>query len=129
MLGQAEANLPANRIETLAYDKAADSDEVHKLLSSRKITPLIQMGSLWESEPERILPGHGGSSNVVYDESGTIYCYDKVSETPVRHKMAYIGHEPARETLKYRCPAKHEGWDCPMSKISNAGKSGRSMRR
>jgi hypothetical protein len=33
------------------------------------------MGSLWESAPERILPGHGGSSNVVYDESGTIYCY------------------------------------------------------
>jgi hypothetical protein len=31
------------------------------------------MRSLWESEPERILPGHGGSSNVVYDESGTSY--------------------------------------------------------
>jgi len=31
--------------------------------------------------------------------------------------MAYIGHEPERETLKYRCPAKYEGWECPMSKI------------
>ena len=29
--------------------------------------------------------------------------------------MSYIGHEPERETLKYRCPAKHEGWECPMS--------------
>ena len=29
ILEQAEANLPADRIETLAYDKAADSDEVH----------------------------------------------------------------------------------------------------
>src|SRR5262249_51560831 len=33
ILEQAEANLPEDRIETLAYDKAADSDEVHKVLS------------------------------------------------------------------------------------------------
>jgi hypothetical protein len=123
VLEQAQANLPESRVKTLAYDKAADSDDVHKELSGQGITPLIQMRSLWETEPERMLPGHDGSSNVVYDEAGTIYCYDKVSEPPKRHKMAYIGHEPERETLKYRCPAKHEGWECPMSKICNAGKS------
>jgi Transposase DDE domain/Transposase domain (DUF772) len=102
VLAAAQANLPANRIETLAYDKAADSEDVHALLSGKKITPLIQMRSLWETEPERLLPGHDGTSNVVYDEAGTIYCYDKVSDPPVRHTMAYIGHEPQRETLKYR---------------------------
>jgi len=123
LLEQAEANLPAKRIETLAYDKAADSEAVHELLSGKGITPLIQMRALWKTEHERILPGHDGSSNVVYDEDGTIYCYDKVSDPPVRHKMAYIGHEPDRGTLKYRCPAKHEGWECPMSKVCNAGKS------
>jgi Transposase DDE domain/Transposase domain (DUF772) len=123
LLEQAEANLPADRIETLAYDKAADGDAVHELLSGKGITPLIQMRSLWQTEPERMLPGHDGTSNVVYDEEGTIYCYDKVSDPPVRHKMAYIGHEPQRETLKYRCPAKHEGWNCPMSEVCNAGKS------
>jgi DDE family transposase/transposase-like protein DUF772 len=129
VLEQAMANLPAERIQTLAYDKAADSDDVHKLLSGEKITPLIQMRSLWKTDPERMLPGHDGSSNVVYDEDGTIYCYDKVSEPPVRHKMAYIGHEPDRETLKYRCPARHEGWECPMSKVCNAGKSyGKTVR-
>jgi hypothetical protein len=37
--------------------------------------------------------------------------------------MAHIGHEPKRGTLKYRCPAKHEDWECPMSKVCNAGKS------
>ena len=43
--------------------------------------------------------------------------------------MAYIGHEPERETLKYRCPAKHEGWECPMSAMCNAGKSyGKTVR-
>ena len=102
---------------------------MHKLLSGEGITPLIQMRALWQTDPERMLPGHDGSSNVVYTEDGTIYCYDKVSEPPVRHPMAYIGHEPERETLKYRCPAKHEGWDCPMSKICNAGKSyGKTVR-
>jgi Transposase DDE domain/Transposase domain (DUF772) len=129
VLEQAEANLPPGRIKTLAYDKAADSEAVHELLSGKKITPLIQMRSLWNSEPERLLPGHDGSSNIVYDEEGTVYCYDKVSTPPTRHKMSYIGFEPERQTLKYRCPAKHEGWDCPMSEICNAGKSyGKTVR-
>ena len=129
ILEQGEANLPADRIETLAYDKAADSDEVHKTLSGKGITPLIKMRGLWQTDPERMLPGHDGTSNVVYREDGTIYCYDKVSEPPVRHKMSYIGHEPERETLKYRCPAKHEDWECPMSAICNAGKSyGKTVR-
>jgi DDE family transposase/transposase-like protein DUF772 len=129
LLEQAEANLPKDRIETLAYDKAADSDDVHTLLSGKGITPLIQMRGLWRTEPERMLPGHDGSSNIVYKEDGTIYCYDKVSDPPVRHQMAYIGHEPQRGTLKYRCPAKHEGWECPMSQVCNAGKSyGKTVR-
>jgi hypothetical protein len=129
LLGQAKANLPADRIKTLAYDKAADGADVHELLSDEGITPVIQIRSLWQSEPERMLPGHDGSSNVVYTEDGTLYCYDKVSEPPVRHKMAYIGHEPERETLKYRCPAKHEGWECPMSSTCNAGKTyGKTVR-
>jgi hypothetical protein len=129
ILEQGEANLPPDRIETLAYDKAADTEAVHELLSGKGITPLIQMRGLWQTDPERMLPGHDGSSNVVYTEDGTIYCYDKVSEPPVRHKMSYIGHEPERETLKYRCPAKHEGWECPMSATCNADKSyGKTVR-
>jgi hypothetical protein len=70
-----------------------------------------------------MLPGHDGNSNIVYDEAGTVYCYDRVSEPMVRYPMAYIGYEPQRETLKYRCPAMHQDWTCPMSKICNAGKS------
>src|SRR5262249_36857883 len=31
--------------------------------------------------------------------------------------------------VKYRCPAKHEGWECPMSAVCNAGKSyGKTVR-
>jgi hypothetical protein len=129
LLEQAEANLPADRIETLAYDKAADSEDVHRTLSEKEIKPLIQMRALWRTEPERMLPGHDGTSNVVYTEDGSIHCYDKVSDPPVRHPMSYIGYEPERQTLKYRCPAKHEGWECPMSTICNAGKSyGKTVR-
>jgi hypothetical protein len=129
ILKQARENLPPDRIKTLAFAKAADSEDVHQLLSDEAITPLIPMRSLWQSEPERMLPGHDGTSNVVSDEAGTIYCYDKVSEPAGRHPMASIGHEPERATLKYRCPAKHEDWDCPMSSICNAGKSyGKTVR-
>jgi hypothetical protein len=123
LLAQAQANLPKGRIKTLAYDKAADTNDVHELLSNARIKPLIQNRALWKSEPERMLPGHDGNSNIVYDEAGTVHCYDRVSEPIVRHQMAYIGYEPGRETLKYRCPAKHEGWECPMSEVCNAGKS------
>ena len=43
--------------------------------------------------------------------------------------MSFIGHEPERETLKYYCPARHEGWECPMSAVCNAGKSyGKTVR-
>lgn len=129
LLHQARANLPADRIKTVAYDKAADDDATHELLHDAGIRPLIDNRSLWRTEKERLLPGHDGSSNVVYDEAGTLYCYNKVSDPPVRQPMAYIGHEPERGTLKYRCPAKHQGWDCPMSSICNAGKSyGKTVR-
>jgi Transposase DDE domain/Transposase domain (DUF772) len=129
LLDQGQANLPADRIETLAYDKAADDEQVHEDLHERGVKPVIQNRALWKGESERLLPDHDGTSNIVYDEAGTVYCYDKVSEPPVRHRMAYIGHEPERGTIKYRCPAKHEGWACPMSEICNAGKSyGKTVR-
>jgi hypothetical protein len=129
ILDDAQANLPAGRIETLAYDKAADSNEVHQRLSQDGIKAVIQNRNLWTEESEKMLPGHDGNSNIVYDEAGTVYCYDRVSVPIVRHKMSYIGYEPARETIKYRCPAMHEGWECPMSSLCNAGKSyGKTVR-
>lgn len=119
LLEQAQANLPEGRIKSLAYDKAADDEAVHRLLYAAGIKPLIENRALWKSESERMLPGHTGRSNLVYDESGTIHCYDKESTPIVRHRMAYIGHEAARGTLKYRCPARHEGWTCPSDARCN----------
>jgi hypothetical protein len=114
------ANLPPKRIATLAYDKAADDVKVHQRLKHEGIKPLIENRALWKEEPERVLPGL--PHNVVHNEAGTIYCYDMVPSTPVRHRMAYIGHEPSRGTLKYRCPARHANWQCPSEERCNAGK-------
>jgi hypothetical protein len=122
LLRAAQAHLPEGRIQTLAYDKAADTQDVHEALWAAGIKPVIQTRALWKEEPERPLPGRHGHTHLVHDEAGTVYCYDTKSEPPVRHRMAYLGHEPSRRTLKYRCPAQHEGWDCPRSRACNAGK-------
>jgi hypothetical protein len=122
LLAQAKANLPSRRIRTLAYDKAADDGKVHELLHEENVRPLIQNRTFKVEEEEKVLGGRT-PLHVVYDQAGTIYCYDRVSTTPVRHPMSYIGREPQRGTLKYRCPARHEGWDCPSNATCNAGRN------
>lgn len=122
LLAQAKANLAPRRIETLAFDKAADSEAVHRVLHAQKIKSLIQNRSLWKEDLERPLPGRENEvSHIVHDESGSLFCYDTQSAPCVRHPMAYIGHEPQRGALKYRCPARHEGWSCPSDKVCNQG--------
>jgi hypothetical protein len=123
LVTQAEANLPAERMETLAYDKAADDEKVHDLLAAHGIKPVIQNRAQWKEEPERPLPGGRYPLHLVHDESGTVFCYDTVSEPPVRHPMAYVGYDRERGTVKYRCPARHEGWVCPSEDRCNTGKS------
>ncbi len=123
LLAQAQANLPPGRIRTLAYDKAADDEKVHQALHAAGVKPLIHNRALWKGEPERALPGGRYPLNLVHDEAGTVYCYDMESDPPVRHRMACIGYEKDREALKYRCPARHEGWDCPSDERCNQDKS------
>lgn len=121
LVAQAKRNLPVERIKTLAYDKAADDGAVHEFLHEEGIKPLIQNRNFNLDEPEKVLGGRT-PLNVVYDQAGTLFCYDKASAAPVRHPMAYIGREPERGTLKYRCPARHQGWDCPSDAVCNAGR-------
>jgi len=129
VLARALQVLPEGRIDSLAYDKACDDGAIHELLDDAGIKPVIQNRSLWKADLERMLPGHDGTSNIVHDEAGTVYCYDKTGDPPVRHPMAYIGHEPARRTIKYRCPARHGGWRCPSDQRCNAGKTyGKTVR-
>ena len=118
LVEQAKNNLPDERIQTLAYDKAADDGAVHEFLHDEDIKAVIQNRNFKVEEPEKVLGGRT-PLNIVYDQAGTVFCYDKVSETPVRHPMAYIGHEAERGTLKYRCPARHQGFDCPSDAACN----------
>jgi hypothetical protein len=119
LVEQAEANLGEGRIQTLAYDKAADDIKVHELLHDHQIKPVIQLRESWQDELDR--PLRVGLP-VVHDEVGTVFCYDTVSNPPVKQKMACIGYEQGRETIKYRCPAMHAGLPCPSLEKCNGAK-------
>jgi hypothetical protein len=119
LVEQAETNLGEGRIETMAYDKAADDGKVHELLHEHHIKPVIENRQLWKEEKERSLRV---GLPVVYDEAGTVFCYDTVSDPPVKQQMACIGYEKGRDTVKYRCPAKHADLPCPSLEKCNAGK-------
>lgn len=122
LVAQAQSNLPSRRLKTLAYDKAADDSAVHEFLHDEDIRPLIHNRVYQLEEPEKVLGGRT-PLNIVYDQAGTVFCYDRVSPTPLRHAMAYIGHEPERGTLKYRCPARHQGWSCPSETVCNTARA------
>jgi hypothetical protein len=121
LVEQAKKNLPTERIETLTYDKAADDGAVHEFLHDEDIKAVIQNRNFRLEEPEKVLGGRT-PLHIVHDQAGTVFCYDRVSETPVRHPMAYIGHEAERGTLKYRCPARHQGFDCPSDAACNGAR-------
>jgi hypothetical protein len=124
LVEQAEENLPEDRIETLAYDKAADDIKVHEVLHDHKIKPLIQNRSCWpkDGDQDKVIGGRI-PLHIVHDEQGTVYCYDTTGEVPIRRRMSYAGHEKDRGTLKYRCPAKVEGFACGSETKCNEGKS------
>jgi hypothetical protein len=123
LLAHAQANLPEGRIETMAYDKAADDVKVHEVLAEAGVKPVIQNRACWPKDGEREkVTGGRIPLHIVHDEAGTVHCYD-TSDPPVRRAMSYMGHEKSRGTLKYRCPARVEGFACPAQERCNAGKS------
>jgi hypothetical protein len=124
LVDQAERNLPADRLETLAYDKAADDGKVHELLHERDIQPVIENRRCGpkDGDPEKVIGGRV-PLHVVHDEAGTVFCYDTTGAVPIRRAMSYAGHEKDRGTLKYRCPAKVEGFACGSEATCNGGKS------
>lgn len=123
LVEDAQAVLPEGRMRTLAYDKAADTVPVHEALAEAAISPVIRNRKLWADTQPRVLPGERKRPvNVFYDEAGTIYCARKGRDRAVLRPMAYVGYEKGRGTLKYRCPAYHQGWECPNEPICNRGK-------
>ena len=94
------------------------------MLHERDIKPVIENRSCWpkDGEPEKVIGGRV-PLHVVHDEAGTVFCYDTTGPVPIRRAMSYAGHEKDRGTLKYRCPARVEGFRCGSEAKCNAGKS------
>ena len=120
LVEQAEANLGERRVETLAYDKAADDIKVHEVLHEHGLKPVIEARALWKEEKEE--PLRIGLP-AVYDEAGTAFCYDTASDPPTEREMAGLGHDKGRDTVKYRRPAMHDGLPCASMEKCNAGKA------
>jgi hypothetical protein len=107
----------------MTSDEAADDEGVHGVLHRHRIKPVIRTRAFWREEPERPLPGGGAPRHVAHDEAETVYCYDTICDPPVRHRMARAGSEKAHGTIKYRCPARHEGRACTGRATCDAGRS------
>jgi hypothetical protein len=123
LVEQAEADLPSGRIEALTSDEAADDEGVHGVLHRQRIKPVIRNRAFWREEPERPLRGGGAPRHVAHDEAETVCCYDTISDPSVRHRMARAGSEKDRGTIKYRCPARHDGRACTGRATCDAGRS------
>jgi hypothetical protein len=91
LLEQAQANLPAGRIEPPAHGKAADDAAAHEDLAAHGIKPVIRNRAPGREEPERPRPPGRSPLHLAHDEAGTGHCYDTVSGPPVRQPMAYAG--------------------------------------
>lgn len=97
--------------EHFVADRGYDDGKLHaRLWDNHGIKPVIGIRNLWK-KPEGMDATRGVKSlyNVAYDFEGNIYCYNVHGH---KHKMAHGGFEKDRNTIKYRCPAKHYGCTC-----------------
>lgn len=85
-----------------------DSKLITLLWDDYQIKPVIDIANHWrDGEKTKAL---SKSDDLLYDYKGTVYCCCP-REVKLR-EMAYEGFEQQRETLKYRCPARHYGFKC-----------------
>jgi hypothetical protein len=106
----------AERAEELAADKGYDSTENNvELYDEHGIKPVIDNRELWKEEPGKPRVLFGDRVDVVlYDEQGKVYCQaptERRGADEVR-EMTFVGFEADRMTLKYRCPAAANGFEC-----------------
>lgn len=111
------ADIALNRPETLKDaelllgDKGYDDTElITTLWNEHDIKPVIDIRDTWKTTGARQV---SGQVNVSHDYKGTVYCHCPVEWQ--KRQMAFGGFEKDRNSLKYRCPAKHYGFDCKGS--------------
>jgi len=101
------------KAQYLIADRGYDDGKLLiKLYDEHSIKPVIEIRNSWRGgEKTKVLKDF---NNLVYDYRGTVSC---CCPTQLKLKeMAYGGFEQQRQTLKYRCPAKHYGRQCEGKK-------------
>jgi hypothetical protein len=99
----------ADRCEYLCGDRGLDDGKlVAGAWDKYQIKPVIDIRNCWQDADEtKRVPS---TENVVYDFKGTVKCV--CPRTGKEREMAYGGFEKNRTTHKYRCPARHYGYEC-----------------
>ncbi len=111
-------------LERCAYglgDRGYDDGKlIEKLWDEHGIKPVIDIRNMWkDGEETKALEN---TWNVVYNYRGEVFCVNP-NEDDERREMAYGGFEKERGTLKYRCPAKHYGYECSGERWCPVGKA------
>ena len=97
------------RSETFSGDRGYDDGKlVARLWDQWRIKPVIDIRNTWKDpDATRVV---SGQENVTYDWKGTVRC---VCPAMLQEReMAFGGFEEDRQTLKYRCPARHYEYEC-----------------
>jgi len=96
--------------EYLDADRGYDDGKlISKLWDRHEIKPVIDIRNLWkDGEETKVVSGY---ENIVYDYKGQVFCVAPCKDG-LQREMAYGGFEKDRQSLKYRCPARHYGYDC-----------------
>ena len=106
--------------EYLGGDRGYDDGKlVRRLWDEYGIKPVIDVRDCWQDGEESRLVS--GEENVVYDYRGEVSCV--CLRTGEERRMAYGGFEKSRGTLKYRCPARHYGFDCQSMEECGVGRA------
>jgi hypothetical protein len=111
----------AERCDDFAADRGLDCGETKALLwDEYGIKPVIDTREMWREEKNE--PGYDPENpitrplyftrcdTIVYTEKGTVHCI--CPETGEQRDMTFHGFEANRNTLKYRCPAAANGFEC-----------------
>ena len=98
-----------SRCEYLCGDRGLDDGKlVAGAWDKYEIKPVIDIRNCWKDPDEtKLVPG---TENVVYDFKGTVKCV--CPRHGKEREMGYGGFEKERNTHKYRCPARHYGYEC-----------------
>lgn len=121
LVEKAKESHPKIGIETLTGDKGYDSeDETVSLWDAHGIKSVIDIRDMWKDGEKTRALRDDAKDNIVYDSKGCIYCYDMI--TGEKREMANDGFEKGRKCLKYLCPSKAYGLECPgMKKCGGIG--------